>query len=142
MIFLYDEFNVYKKQPKKLWQTIKSLNMSSPVFTKLSSFRLNINNDSCFEVDHLPPDKGKYGLDHIHNFYQSIHAPMTSFRLREVSCIRLRISQNLNSSKATDLDQLSPRFIKVGADVIMSSLTQIKKRYKICKSDFYFKKIQ
>ena len=58
----------------------------------------------------------------------------------------LEILQNLNSGKATILDQLSPRFIKDGADITMSPLTHFKfifgKRYNfwwsnISKIDSY-----
>ena len=143
--FLTDKLNVYKKQPKKLWQTIKSLGTSSQSRTKPGSVGLNIENELCFEkskvteqfnkffttiastlVDHLPPGTGKYGWSHIQKFYQSIHTPLTSFKLMEVSeSIVLKILQNLNSTKATGLDQLSPRFVKDGAEVIMSPLTHI-----------------
>jgi len=50
----------------------------------------------------------------------------TSFKIKEVSeSIVLKILQNLNPSKTTGLDLLSPRFIKDGADIIMLPLTHI-----------------
>ena len=76
-------------------------------------------------VDHLPPGKGKYGWSHVQKFYQSMHTT-TSFKIKVVSeSVVLKILQNLNPSKATGLDQLSPRFIKDGANIIMSPLTHI-----------------
>ena len=51
---------------------------------------------------------------------------MTSFKIKEVSeNVVLKILQNINSSKATGLEQLSHKFIKDGADIIMSALTHI-----------------
>jgi len=143
-IFFSDKFHVYKKQPKKRWQTLKSLGMSSQSHTKPGSVRLNIENELCFEkskvtehfnkffttiastlVDHLPPGKGKYGWSHVQKFYLFMH-PTTSFKTKEVSeTVVLKILQTLNSSKATGLEQLSHKFIKDGADIIMSALTHI-----------------
>ena len=51
---------------------------------------------------------------------------MSSSKITELSeSVVLKILQNLNSSKATSLDQSSPRFIKDGANIIMSPLTHI-----------------
>ena len=50
----------------------------------------------------------------------------TSFKIKEVSeSVVLKILQNLNPSKATGLDQLSPSLIKDGANIIMSPLTHL-----------------
>ena len=77
-------------------------------------------------VDKLPPSVGKYGWCHIKEYYRSLGAPANGFSFNEVLEDKvLKILCKLNSSKATGLDQISPRFVKDGAKLIASPLTHI-----------------
>ena len=59
-------------------------------------------------------------------YYRSLGAPANGFSFNEVLEDKvLKILCKLNSSKATGLDQISPRFVKDGAKLIASPLTHI-----------------
>ena len=59
-------------------------------------------------VDHFPP--GKYGWSYVQKFYRFMHT-MRSFKIKVSESVVLKILQNVNSSKAIGLDQLSLRHI-------------------------------
>ena len=105
----------------------------------------NVSNNICFDnslvsehfnnyftnvaatlVDQLPLSNGKYESEHFQDLYRSFGVTSNSFRFSEVSENNvLSILCKLNSSKATGLDLLSPRFIKDGAKLIASPLKHI-----------------
>ena len=77
-------------------------------------------------VDKLPPCPGIYGWTHIQSFYKSLNVPSTGFQMSQVTEDSvLKILSSVNPSKATGLDQLSPKFIKDGAKLISSPLAHI-----------------
>ena len=77
-------------------------------------------------VDQLPPSNGKYESEQFQDFYRSLGVTSNSFCFSEVSENNiLSILCKLNSSKATGLDLLSPRFNKDGAKLTVSPLTHI-----------------
>ena len=124
---------------------LKSLGTSTHCNSKSGTIGLNIDNNICFDnslvsehfnnyftnvastlVDQLPPSNGKYESEHFLDFYSSLGVTSNSFCFSEVSENNvLSILCKLNSSKATGLDLLSPRFIKDGAKLIASPLTHI-----------------
>ena len=110
-----------KISQKNLWQTSKSLGMSSHSQTKPGSIGLGIDNNTCLDkakvtehfnhfltttastlVNKLPFSDGKYGWHHIQNYYTSLNAPVNCFKLSEVTeDMVLRILCKLNPSKVT-----------------------------------------
>ena len=77
-------------------------------------------------VHQLPPSNGKYESEHFLDSYWSLGVNSNSFCYSEISENNvLSILCKLNSSKATGLDLLSPRFIKDCAKLIASPLTHI-----------------
>ena len=143
--FIANKTDEFKQQPKQLWQLLKSLGTLTRCNCKPGSIGLNIDNNICFDkslvsehfnnyftnvastlVDQLPPSNGKYERQHFQDFYRSLGVTSNSFCFSEVSEKNvLSILCKLNSSKATELDLLSPRFIKDGAKLSASPLTHI-----------------
>ena len=143
--FIDNKTDEFKQQPSKLWQLLKSLGTSTQCNSKPGSIGLNIDNSICFDksqvsehfsnyfsnvastlVNQLPPSNGLYEKHHFQDFYRSLGVTSNSFCFNEVSADNvLSILCKLNSSKATGLDLLSPRFIKDGAKLIVSPLTHI-----------------
>ena len=78
------------------------------------------------QVDQLPPSNGQYESEHFLDFCRSLGVNSSSFCFSEVSDNNvLSILCKMNSSKATGLDLLSPRFIKDGSKLIAYPLTYI-----------------
>ena len=143
--YLNNKIKEFKQQPKKLWQTLKHLGTLSKCKTKTSTIGLNINNKISFDqstvankfnnffttiastlVNQLPQGLGKYGLTHIKQYYCSFNITPNGFHLFQVTEDSvLKHLSKLNSSKATGLDQLSPKFLKDGAELISSPLAHI-----------------
>ena len=143
--FIANKTEEFKQQPKKLWQLLKNLGTSTYCNSKSGTIGLNIDNNICFDnslvsedfnnyftnvsstlVDQLPPSNGKYESEHFQDFYRSLGVTSNGFCFSEVSENNvLSILCKLNSSKATGLNLLSPRFIKDGAKLIASPLTHI-----------------
>ena len=143
--YLTTKVEDFKNQPKKLWSTLKSLGTSSQPKTKPGSFALNVDNKTIFAknevaehfdkvfttvasslVNKLPHSQGKYGSDHVRKYYSTVLSSNDGFNLGKVTEDKvLKILCNLNSSKATGLDQLSTRFVKDGSKLIVSPLTHI-----------------
>jgi len=143
--FIANKTDEFKQQPSKLWQLLKSLGTSTQCNCKPGSIGLNIDNSICFDksivsehfnnyfsnvastlVNQLPPSNGIYEKQRFQDFYSSLGVTSNSFCFNEVSENNvLSILCKLNSSKATGLDLLSPRFIKDGAKLIVSPLTHI-----------------
>ena len=93
----------------------------SEVTEQFNKFFYNFTTIASSLVDKLPPSVGKYGWRHIKEYYSSLGAPANCFSFNEVLVDKvLKILCKLNSSKATGLDQISPRFVKDGAKLIAS----------------------
>ena len=137
--FLANKVDEYKKNNQKNCGKLSKCN------TKSGSICLSIDNNTCFGkskvteqfnkffttiasslVDKLPPSVAKYGWRHKKEYCRSLGAPANGFSCSEVLEDKvLKILCKLNSSKATGLDQISPRFAKDGAKLIASPLTHI-----------------
>ena len=144
--FIANKTNECKQQPKTIMAIAEKPRNFDSFNCKPGSIGLNIDNNICFDkslvsehfnkyftnvastlVDQLPPSNGKYERQHFQDFYRSLGVTRNRFCFSEVSEKNvLSILCKLNSSKATELDLLSPTFIKDGAKLITSSLTHFK----------------
>jgi len=143
--YFTNQINEHKNHPKKLWKTLNSMGTSSTSGTKAQNIGIQVNNEIVFDkptvanvfndffstiatrlVDQLPGQLGKYGFAHLVSYYQNFNVSKDCFCLCGVTEDKVsKILSNLNSNKATGLDQLPSRFIKDGAKFITTPLTFI-----------------
>ena len=72
----------------------------------------------------LPTGSGKYGFDHVKQYYSNANSSKVSLMFQPVTEENVfKILQSLNFIKATGLDKVPPRFLKDGAKFITAPLT-------------------
>lgn len=141
--YLANKVEENKNNPKKLWQTLKSLGTSSKDTRTRPNFGIKINNEICSDkskvadtfnqffttvasslLKKLPTGTGQYGPIHLLNYYSNFTHNNFSFRQVTEEAVK-KILLALNSNKATGLDQIPSRFLKDGALYITTPLTHI-----------------
>ena len=131
-------------KPKDLWKTLKSMGLSSKANSntkiclkdgeKLSfdpktnantfcSFFSNLANDL---LKKLPTPPKKFGMDTVKLYYQKQNYNNLNFQLNQTTEeIVLKLLQSINSSKAAGLDNLAGKFLKDGASILVTPITEI-----------------
>ena len=118
-----------KNQPRKRWQTLKNLGISSKLKTNSKNVGLKIDNEICFDkskvaekvnnffstvasflLKKLPTGSGKYWFDHVKQYYSNANGSNVSFMFQPVGPLTeenvFKILQSINSNKATGLDKV------------------------------------
>ena len=131
-------------KPKDLWNTVKSLGISSKsnCTSKIclkSDGNLSFdpkNNANIFMkfysnlaselVRQLPTAPKKFGMDTVKKYYEKYKLEGKDFSFSTVTeDTILKLLQNTNPSKAAGLDNLAGKFLREGATVLVTPITEI-----------------
>ena len=144
--YLESQLESNAKDPKKLWTNLKSLGYSKKTSSK-ANIVLRIANSICFNaldicnhinsffiniasnlVKALPSPRNIYSTDSelFKNFYKKRGIIPGSFKLQPVSEEFIRKELNgLDPKKSTGLDNISPKFLKEGAEQLAPIISHI-----------------
>ena len=122
--------------PKKLWDTIKSLGLPSK---HISNGRICLNHENI------------YNLTYVKNYYEKINPNNKIFSFNKIKKEEVfKILSNTKIDKAAGIDCLTGRFLKDGAVILSEPITQIcnlsvkisvvPEKFKIAKLKPLFKK--
>ncbi len=154
----------YRNDSGKLWNSLKQLGYSSRLKTKTSNITLDLGNNVTAEkvtvadsfnnyfssvasklVEKLPDPSGQYGESQFVEFYSQQEVKVNGFSFEKVSeAVVLEKLKNLNSSKATGLDNIPARFLRDAAEVITPCITHIINmsiEQGYCPNDFKFARV-
>jgi hypothetical protein len=136
------ELNIGK--PKDLWNTLKSLGLSSKTNCR-SKICLKTNENLSFDpktnantfmkfysnlasdlVKQLPTAPNKFGIDTVKKYYEKYKLEGKFFSFTPVTEETiLKLLLNTNPSKAAGLDNLAGKFLREGASVLVTPITKI-----------------
>ena len=141
--FVVGKLNENVGKPKELWKSLKSLGLSSkqasPSTICLAKGRsLSFDSKSNAEIfkdfysnlasdllKKLPSPPNKFGKEAVKIYYKNINSEGKSFSFRptmQASVLRLL---EVNSSKSVGIDNLAGKFLKEGAPVLASPVTDL-----------------
>ena len=77
-------------------------------------------------MNKLPPAPRKFGMDTVEAYYRNNITSTASFTLSEIEeIIILNLLKSINPTKAAGIDNVAGKFLKEGASVLATPLTQI-----------------
>ena len=139
--FVVGKLNENMGKPKELWKSLKSLGLSSK---KSSSSTICLENKGTLSFDpkanaeifkdfysNLANDllkklPNKYGKDTIKKYYEKLNLGGKNFSFEPVTHASvLTLLQQLNPSKSAGIDDLTGKFLKEGAPVLASPITDL-----------------
>ena len=145
--YLSDKIEEHKFNPKKLWKDLKTLGYGNKTFCKnpivLKDDKDNLIHDSLSVasyinkffttvasvlVSKLPAPVNMYTVDsrNFQDFYKSKNIVPGSFKLQCVSeDFVFKELSSLNPHKSVGLDNIGPRFLKDGANILKKPVTSI-----------------
>ena len=131
-------------RPKDLWKSLKDLGFSKNKNPD-SKTCLQNKEELCFDakknsntfmeffsnlaadlVKKLPRPPNKFGIETVKRYYKNYNLEKKNFTLNQVTEEAvLELLLSVNTSKAAGLDNLSGKFLKEGAPVLVTSITSI-----------------
>ena len=142
--FFTGKLNENIGKPKELWKSLKSLGLSSKKSSCsticlekdgilsfdpkanaeiFKDFYSNLANDL---VKKLPNPPNKYGKDAVKKYYENLNLVGKSFSFEPVAYTSvLKLLQQLNPHKSAGIDNLTGKFLKEGAPVLASPITNL-----------------
>ena len=143
--FVTNKLEEEKSNPKKLWQTLKSLGSSSKPKSSSGNLCLNVDGTPVFDklkvaevfnnffttmastvVSKIQAGSGYFSIPFVTQFYANKGVAPDSFSLTPVSeDYILKLLYCINCSKSTGLDHIPAKFLRDSADAIVSPLTHI-----------------
>ena len=142
--FFTGKLNENIGKPKELWKSLKSLGLPSKKSSCsticlekdrilsfdpkanaeiFKDFYSNLANDL---VKKLPNPPNKYGKDAVKKYYENLNLVGKSFSFEPVAYTSvLKLSQQLNPHKSAGIDNLTGKFLKEGAPVLASPITNL-----------------
>ena len=145
-IFFRSKIEEHKKDPKKLWATLRPLGTKENPKQKQSKIGLDINGSiSCDKktvantfnsffttiasnlVLKLPSTSGVFSDPHkVHKFYEEKGVQPNTFNFKEVTVeLVLTKLKSLNPSKATGFDNIPAKFLRDAAEKITPVITHL-----------------
>ena len=143
-IFFTGKLNENIGKPKELWKSLKSLGLPSKKSScsticlektesyhlilklMLKSLRIFIQILSNALVKKLPNPPNKYGKDAVKKYYENLNLVGKSFSFEPVAYTSvLKLLQQLNPHKSAGIDNLTGKFLKEGAPVLASPITNL-----------------
>lgn len=101
-------------------------NVTAEKVTVADSFNNYFSSVASKLVEKLPDQSGQYGESHFFYFYSQQEVKANGFSFEKVSeAVVLEKLKNLNSFKATGLDNIPSRFLRDAAEVITPCITHI-----------------
>ena len=142
--FFENKLNENIGKPKDLWKTLKDLglkmknNPATSICLKTGdtiTFDAKENAENFKEfysklaeslLEKLPPAPKRYGKEYLTNFYKGSNSETNNFKFSKVSQKDILILlNNIDSTKAAGIDNISGKFIKDGAQALVLPITQI-----------------
>ena len=142
--FFTGKLNENIGKPKELWKSLKSLGLPSKKSSCsticlekdgilsfdpkanaeiFKDFYSNLANDL---VKKLPNPPNKYGKDVVKKYYENLNLVGKSFSFEPVAYTSvLKLLQQLNPHKSAGIDNLTGKFLKEGAPVLASPITNL-----------------
>ena len=142
--FVIKKLNNNIGKPKELWKSLKSLGLPSKTNSSATiclekdgilsfdpktnaeifkDFYLNLANNL---VKKLPTPPNKYGKTAVNNYYKKLNLRGKNFSFAPVApATILKLLKQLNPAKSAGLDNLTGKFLKEGAPVLASPITDL-----------------
>ena len=142
--YFEDKLNENIGKPKELWKTLKSLGLPTKTSAQ-SNICLENDNKLLFDstsiaetfktffanlasnlVKKFPSPKGFFGKTFVSEFYKNIVSENNNFNLHYTSNEEvIKIIKKIEPSKAAGIDNLSGKFLKDGAEILATPISQI-----------------
>ena len=142
--FVVGKLNENMGKPKELWKSLKSLGLSSK---RSSSSAICLENEGTLSFDpkanaeifkdfysnlanellkKLPNPPNKYGKDTVKKYYEKLNLTGKNFSFESVAHASvLTLLQQSKSSKSAGINNLTGKFLKEGALVLASPITDL-----------------
>ena len=131
-------------KPKELWKSLKSLGLPSKKTTP-SSICLENNGTLSFDsktnaeifkdfysnlagdlLKKLPSPTNKFGIEVVKKYYKNMNLEGKSFSFRPTNHADiLKLLEEVKTSKSAGIDNLAGKFLKEGASVLASPITDL-----------------
>ena len=142
--FVIGKLNDNIGKPKELWKSLKSLGLPSKANSSATiclekdgilSFDLKTNAEIFKDfysnlannlVKKLPTPPNKYGKTAVNNYYKKLNLKGKNFSFAPVvPATILKLLKQLNPAKSAEIDNLTGKFLKEGAPVLASPITDL-----------------
>ena len=142
--FIAEKLNQNIGKPKELWKSLKSLGLPSK---QQSSSTICLEKDGILSFDHkanteifkdfysnlasdlvkkLPNPPNKFGTGTVREYYKNLNLEEKSFTFEPTThAVVLKLLEDLNPSKGAGLDNIAGKFLKEGASILASPLTDL-----------------
>ena len=144
--YITEQIEINKNNSKKLWSTLKSLGYSNKGNSKepivltidekvcydpvnvaehVNSFFVNV---ACKLVAALPKLEDRFSAfsNYCRSYYKNLGITPAMYVLKEVSSeFVLKELKTMNATKSTGLDNIGPKFLRDGADVLSDTITYL-----------------
>ena len=142
--FIAEKLNQNIGKPKELWKSLKSLGLPSK---QQSSSTICLEKDGILSFDHkanaeifkdfysnlasdlvkkLPNPPNKFGTGTVREYYKNLNLEEKSFAFEPTThAVVLKLLEDLNPSKSAGLDNIAGKFLKEGASILASPLTDL-----------------
>ena len=141
--FFENKLNENIGKPKELWKTLKDLGLKKKAIHPLLCLKIGDtltfdakDNAESFKdfycklavnlLEKLPAAPKRYGKEYLTNYYKGSNSEANDFKFSKVSQKDILILLNdIDSTKAAGIDNISGKFIKDGAQALALPITQI-----------------
>ena len=145
--YINDKIEENANKPHELWKLLNDQlsGCSQKVKTRLANINIKVDNilitdtlevakrfNTYFTeiattlVSKLPPHSGRFGAEHIKNYYKKLGVQKDDFKLEMVTPTEVfKKLSTLHLHKATGLDTIPPRFLRDSAPTITPIITHI-----------------
>ena len=143
-IFVVGKLNENIGKPKELWKSLKSLGLPSKKTTP-SSICLENNETLSFDsktnaeifkdfysnlagdlLKKLPSPTNKFGIEAVKKYYKNMNLEGESFSFRPTNHADiLKLLEDVKTSKSAGIDNLAGKFLKEGAPMLASLITDL-----------------
>ena len=142
--FVEENIKQNQNNSKSLWKTIKQLGLPS-ASSPSGRICLDMNGEKIFDatenaktfndfysklaedlIEKLPEPPNKYKSNSVKRFYEGLKLEDKKFNFQPIDqSVVLNLLNNINCSKAPGLDNLSGMFLRDGADVLSTPITEL-----------------
>ena len=145
--FVIGKLNDNIGKPKELWKSLKFLGLPSKESSSATIclekdgilsfdpktnaeifeyFYLNLANNLVKKLPPPPPPPNKYGKTAVNNYYKKLNLRGKNFSFAPVApATILKLLKQLNAAKSAGIDNLTGKFLKEGAPVLASPITDL-----------------
>ena len=141
--FVAEKLNQNIDKPKELWKSLKSLGLplkqqslsticlekdgilsfDHKTNAEIKNFYPNLADD---QVKKLPNSPNKFGTGTVREYYKNLNLEEKSFAFEPTThAVVLKLLEGFNPSNSPGLDNLAGKFLKEGAPILASPLTDL-----------------